>query len=60
MSIISWTLDNNYPGNWKRKKNFDKRNASIILNKMIDNLDKRYFMNRKDEKNESAGAKSIR
>ena len=38
----------------------DKRNASIMLNKMFDNLDKRHFMNRKDEKNESAGAKSIR
>ena len=44
----------------KNKKNFDKRNASITLDKMIVNLDTRYFMNRKDEKNESAGAKSIR
>jgi hypothetical protein len=34
----------------------DKRKASIMLNKMFDNLDKRHFMNRKDEKNESAGA----
>jgi len=34
----------------------DKRNASIILNKMIDSLDKRYFKNRKDKMNESAGA----
>jgi hypothetical protein len=43
-----------YPGN--DKKNFDKRKASIMLNKMIDNLDKRYFMNRKDKENESTGA----
>ena len=38
------------------KKNFDKRNASIILNRMINSLDKRNFKNRKDEMYESAGA----
>ena len=41
----------------KPQKYFDNRNASITIEGMGVNLDQKYFMNRKDEEDESTGAK---